>query len=841
MPTLGQMTSPTGQRIADHLRAQRDEILRTWEGAVCALPRASRLDRPTLIDHIPDLLERIADLTEQLAHGRVAVLQAAVAERHAMARLEEGFDLVEVIAEFRVLRQCIFRTLADPALGIVQVDELGVLNDAIDAAITDSVEQYTQVRDRTLQGFDRITTAALESSDLDDLLRRLLQVLHETTPAVDTSAIYLREGDVLRLRAAAGIERDDDDDTRMMRIGEGFAGKVAERNEPMTLTPPDPSELRSPALHRARLRVLHGVPIIDRGEVIGVAKVGSLTADQFSLQDQRIFSAMVARASAAIVQHLLRDEAMRATEQLTERDRQFRALADNIPSLAWMADASGSLTWYNQRWYDFTGTTFEDVRGSGWQKVHHPDHVERVTSRWRRAVERGRPWEDTFPLRGHDGYYRWFLSRAVPISDASGAIVRWFGTSTDVTARRFLDDATRLLNRTLDVRETLEELARFTVPELADWCLVDLLEDGQLGHVAIVHRNPILRELAEQFAREHPPDPDHPGGAWQMLRSGKPALISELSDDELGEFARGTERLAMLRELGFESWIGVPLVARGSAIGVIHLVMGESGRRYREPDLDVAVELGQRAGVAVDNARLYREAQTAVRVRDDILAIVSHDLRTPLAAIDLGATLLQQHAADGRVRKHVDVIRRSSARMEHLINDLLDMASINVGKLAIKPAEVDAVLLLGEILDIHDSLAQERGITIVRDCELGELTLLVDRDRIVQVFSNLLGNALKFCVPGDVITVRCERVADAVRFTVADTGPGIERIDLPHIFQPYWSGRRGKKTGTGLGLFITRAIVEAHGGRIEVTSTQGAGATFVVTLPLAAAPGPARP
>jgi signal transduction histidine kinase len=218
-----------------------------------------------------------------------------------------------------------------------------------------------------------------------------------------------------------------------------------------------------------------------------------------------------------------------------------------------------------------------------------------------------------------------------------------------------------------------------------------------------------------------------------------------------------------------------------------------------------------------------------------VLAIVSHDLRNPLGAIDLAATLLmQRHGLDARDRKHLETIRRSTDRMEHLIRDLLDMASINVGRFSISPLRTDAGELIDEAVDIHEPVAAERGITILRDCEVHAVEVSADRDRMIQVFGNLLGNAIKFCSPGDVIMVRSVRAGDSVRFSVADTGPGITHEDLPHIFEPYWSGRSGKKKGAGLGLFIAEAIVEAHGGAIAVKSETGKGATFEVTLPIAA-------
>ncbi|HUS30080.1 MAG TPA: GAF domain-containing protein, partial [Kofleriaceae bacterium] len=587
-----------------------------------ALPCASALDRPTLLDHIPELLDRIAQLA--VDPSRVASEREACAH-HALARLHEGFDLSEVISEFRVLRQAILQALSDPSVGFLQASELRLVDDAIDEAIAESVKQYTATRDRTLLGLDRVATAALQSESLDELLGRLLEVLRETTPAIDTAAIYLRDGDVLHLRAGVGVERDVEVGV-VIQIGDGFAGQVAARNEPLTLQNPRPEDIRSPALARASLRVLYGVPIVDGGVVIGVAKIGSINAPEFSEADQRVFSAMVARATAAIIQHVLRDQARAAAIKLAQRDEQFRALADNMAQLAWMADPTGSIHWYNRRWYDYTGTTFEEMQGWGWEKVHHPDHLQRVVTRWKRAIDRGEPWEDTFPLRGHDGFYRWFLSRAMPIRDEAGAILHWFGTNTDVTLRRFLDQTTKLLARSLDYRELLRDLAASVIPDFADCCVIDVLEGDKVRHVAYAHVDPTKQELLAKFVAGHEPQTTDANGSWQVLRANEPILIPDVPDTMLSS--------PDFTALGFKSWIGAPLLARGRAVGVIHLMTSDSGRRYTERDLEVAVELGHRAGGAVDNTRLYAQAQAALGVRDDILAIVSHDLRTPLSSLD---------------------------------------------------------------------------------------------------------------------------------------------------------------------------------------------------------------
>lgn len=242
------------------------------------------------------------------------------------------------------------------------------------------------------------------------------------------------------------------------------------------------------------------------------------------------------------------------------------------------------------------------------------------------------------------------------------------------------------------------------------------------------------------------------------------------------------------------------------------------------------------AGIATDiteRKQMEEELRVAVRSRDRVLAAVSHDLRNPLGTIlSTSAMLLTRLGDDPRWRRHLEIVHRSCVRMEHLIADLLDMASIGAGQLSLRTKPEPADHLVQEALDLHQPLAEEAGIALVQGaCADGEL-VECDRQRVLQVFDNLIGNALKFCRAGDTVTLGCQRTEGGVCLSVEDTGPGIQPALLTHLFDPFWSGP-GSTTGVGLGLFIVRGIVERHGGRIDVTSAPGHGTRFSFTLPIA--------
>lgn len=395
----------------------------------------------------------------------------------------------------------------------------------------------------------------------------------------------------------------------------------------------------------------------------------------------------------------------------------------------------------------------------------------------------------------------------------------------------FLAEASALLASSLDWEETLASVARLAVAGVADWCWVELPEGlaGGAPPVVVAHVDPSRAELSAAWRRRFPPDPDAPSGAPAVMRTGRSELYPELPAALLDAGGRDPEALAADRALETCSAMVVPLPARGRTLGAITLVASRSDRRYGPEDLAMAEELGRRAGVAMDNARLYDEAQRAIRARDDVLAIVSHDLKNPLEAIYLSSALLLRTGAAPRLRRHAETIQRSAARMDRLIRELLDLSSIEAGRLVVEPRPEPLDAVVEEALAGLSPLALERGIALAADIDGAREPVPCDRERILQVLSNLVGNALQFTPRGGHVTVRATLAPAEARVEVRDDGPGIAPAQLRRVFDRYW--KSGSRRGTGLGLSIAKGLVEAHGGRIEVESRPGAGSTFRFTLP----------
>jgi signal transduction histidine kinase len=398
----------------------------------------------------------------------------------------------------------------------------------------------------------------------------------------------------------------------------------------------------------------------------------------------------------------------------------------------------------------------------------------------------------------------------------------------------FLASASEILSSSLEWHATLATIARLAVPGIADWCAVEVPEGLAPGRdaLAVAHVDPAKVEMAREWRRRWPPDPDARRGVPAVIRSGRSELYEEITDELLEQGAKDAEHLRVIRTLGFRSAMVVPLSARGKTLGAITFVAAESGRRFGAADLAMAEELGRHAGLAADNARLYDEAQRAIRARDEVLAVVSHDLKNPLEAVTLSASLLLRTPESPRVRRYAEALQRSASRMDRLIRDLLDLSSMDAGKFRVEVRPEGLGGIVEEAIAVLAPIAAEKGIVLSSSAAPLSDDVLCDRERVLQVLSNLVGNAIQFAPRGGHVSVRARAAGPGVEISVEDDGPGIPSDDVPHLFDRYWKSR--SRRGTGLGLAIARGIVEAHGGQIRVESAPGAGSRFAFTLPGAA-------
>ncbi len=392
----------------------------------------------------------------------------------------------------------------------------------------------------------------------------------------------------------------------------------------------------------------------------------------------------------------------------------------------------------------------------------------------------------------------------------------------------FLAEASRELSVSLDYSSIMEQVTRMAIPTLCDFCVIDVLdEEGNLRRVASAHRTETQRQLLIPSGE---PDYAGLGPVRKALESGSAIVIEELAAEMKAAFASSTEAEQILAP---REAVLAPLVTPQRVIGLMIFVFAESRRTFSKADLEFIVEFTRRVALAAENARLYAESQQAVRSREEILAIVSHDLRSPLTTITMTASMLaEMPPPEAELPQQFDVIRLSAKRMTRLIDDLLDVTTIDIGhRLPIEKSPVDLPELIDELAEIFRPQAAGRNVGLSWQVDVSPPTIPADRDRLNQALSNLVGNALKFTPEGGAVDVGVTDQGDEVQFSVRDDGLGIPAEHLQRIFDPYWQMKRTARMGAGLGLPIARGIVESHGGRIWVESDGTHGSTFRFTIP----------
>ncbi|MGQ0649380.1 MAG: ATP-binding protein [Gemmatimonadaceae bacterium] len=403
-------------------------------------------------------------------------------------------------------------------------------------------------------------------------------------------------------------------------------------------------------------------------------------------------------------------------------------------------------------------------------------------------------------------------------------------------ALQFLAEAGKELNRSLELGDTLSAATRAAVPVLADCCMIDVFDDaGRLANSAVATSAP---EEESRLRSERDRSALRPGMraiASFVQQRGEPVLLPTLANAHIAATGLTAEVVRGATEVAMRSMMVFPLTLRSRMPGIMTFGITHSERRYDERYLVLASELAARVAHAIDNAELYRRSQEAVAVRDEVVAIVSHDLRNPLSVVKMCAsTLAEEPLPDAAtITDLARTVHQSAEWMHTIIQDLLDVARLESGKLTMRTELTSLETVVTRAVELHRPLAEERGVHLTSEVSSELPRTSIDVARISQVFANLIGNALKFTEAGGSVVVSA-RVHGDLQVSVADTGRGVSAEDLPRLFDRFWQASRGDlKRGTGLGLAIAKGIVEGHGGRIWVESVEGKGACFSFSLPIA--------
>jgi PAS domain S-box-containing protein len=495
-----------------------------------------------------------------------------------------------------------------------------------------------------------------------------------------------------------------------------------------------------------------------------------------------------------------------------ESERMFATLADSIPQLAWMADPEGAIFWYNARWYEYTGTTLEQMRGWGWQSVHDPQELPGVMEKWQACLASGRDFEMDFPLRGNDGKFTWFLTRVIAIRNAQGKILRWFGTNTDVTGIH--DALLESENQFQQLADTMPQLVSIIGPDgTVEW----------LNHCWYSYTGTTLDKAESAI---HPDDREIAQQTWVESLTGESSYEREYR---------------LRRHEGTYRWF----------LGRARPVRDASGEIVRWfvtcTDIDdrkqaEAAILKVNTGLTACNERLQLETQRseeANAAKSSFLATMSHEIRTPMNAILGMSDLLWDSKLDEEQRQYVEVFRRAGQTLLALINNILDLSKIEAGHFELESVPFDFEDLVDSSLELIRPKASAKGVALMsRITPDVHTSLLGDPTRLQQILVNLLGNAVKFTEAGEVlltIGVGNSGKPGCLEIAVSDTGIGVPPEKLETIFQDFAQADNSttrRYGGTGLGLGICKRLIQCMGGNLAVESAVGRGSTFRFTINL---------
>jgi len=522
-----------------------------------------------------------------------------------------------------------------------------------------------------------------------------------------------------------------------------------------------------------------------------------------------------------------------ASDRLLAEERARRHAAEELKFLVegvedyaiFLLDLAGRVSSWNVGAERIKGYSAAEIIGRHFSIFFTPEDVEagKPEAELKAAIEQGRSEDEGWRVR-KDGSRFWANCILNCLRDEHAQVRGFAKVTRDVTARkeadherqqqeaarRLLDEATVALASSLDISETIQKAARFTIPDLADWCLVDVVNDArELHQAAAAYADPEKEERARRLDR-------------QVLDHDS-RRVFETGQSELHPAANDLSHLC------------IPIKFRGRSLGVLNLFRAARTRRYTANDRVVAEELARRIGLAVDNARLFRDAQEAIRARDEFLQIASHELKTPLTPLQMQLDALMRALEKSGVQNErllakLQAATRQTVRLSRLVESLLDVSRITAGRFDLDLESCDLSTLVREVADRFQGETKRAG-SVIKVSADDTIVGVWDRLRVEQIVSNLVSNAIKYG-SGKPIDIEVCASDDTVRVAVTDRGIGIAKDALGRIFGRFERGVSLRHYGgVGLGLFIAREFAEAHGGSVVAQSQPGAGSTFTLVLP----------
>lgn len=558
-----------------------------------------------------------------------------------------------------------------------------------------------------------------------------------------------------------------------------------------------------------------------------------------------------------------------AEDTLRQSEEVLRALANSIPQLAWMAQADGAIVWYNERWYEYTGTRPEQMSGWGWQSVHDPEVLPLVLQRWNESIRTGNPFDMEFPIRGADGQFRWFLTRVNAVRDRFGHVVRWFGTNTDVDQVKRVQQALRDESNVLELlNSTGSALARQR--DLRS--LLQTVCDAATG-ISGARFGAFFYNGTDSAGEPFTLHAVAGAGRDDFARLGAPGTTALTAPTQRGEAVVRLDDIGADPRFGqsaphfglppghppLRSYLAVPVVARsGEVLG--RLMFGHpEAAIFTERTERIVGGIAAQAAVAIDNTRLYEAAQRAAeerkdlleserlaraeaertsQMKDEFLATLSHELRTPLSAILGWAQVLRRGTRDAAdLQKGLQTIERNARAQAQLIEDLLDMSRITSGKVLLAMQTLAPAVFIDAAVETVRPAAEAKNIRLEKHYDPATGMIAGDPARLQQVIWNLLSNAIKFTPRDGLVQIHVRPAAGSIEIAVSDSGAGIAPAFITHVFERFRQGDASttrQHGGLGLGLSIVKHLIEQHGGTVRVASEgEGRGASFTVELPAA--------